>query len=384
VHNQKAHIEQLIISERDLAGQLGRKKAHIEQLIISERDLKGTLQAVYASRSWRLTSGVRKASTLLIPYNSKRRMSLSLIKFAVRHPFRFLRKLTPRKIASFFKILRTDGATGVTNRLYGRKQPERSAIEVFMPAASYDILEFISQPHPKVSIIIPVYNQFDVTYNCLRALLKNTHGVPYEIIVADDCSSDLTANMESIIKNVHKVTTHANMRFLKNCNNAAQHANGEYIVLLNNDTQVQDNWLLPLVELMDNDGRTGVAGAKLLNPDGTLQEAGGILWDDGSAWNYGRGADPDRAEYNYVREVDYVSGAALMVRKSLWDELQGFDTLFSPAYCEDSDLCFSARSMGYKVLYQPKSVVVHFEGLSHGTDTSSGLKQHQVENQKKI
>jgi glycosyltransferase involved in cell wall biosynthesis len=119
----------------------------------------------------------------------------------------------------------------------------------------------------------------------------------------------------------------------------------------------------------------------LLFADGRLQEAGGILWRDASGWNFGRADDPDRPAYNYRKEVDYVSGACLVVRRELWEELGGFDERFAPAYYEDADLCFAARAAGYRVVYQPAARVFHFEGLSNGTDLDAGVKQHQVTNQ---
>ena len=102
------------------------------------------------------------------------------------------------------------------------------------------------------------------------------------------------------------------------------------------------------------------------------------------AWNYGRGQSADKPEFNYVKEVDYISGCSIMIRTALWREIGGFDERFAPAYCEDSDLAFAVRAHGYKVLYQPDSVVVHYEGVSNGTDLSAGQKQYQIENQKKL
>ena len=127
-----------------------------------------------------------------------------------------------------------------------------------------------------------------------------------------------------------------------------------------------------------------MVGPKLLFPDGTLQEAGRIIWDDGSAWNYGRSDDPDRPEYNYVRETDYIPGCAILVRRPLWEQLGGFDEHFAPAYCEDSDLAFRIRAAGKKVYYCPFSVIVHLEGATQGVDVNSGIKAYQVTNKEKF
>ena len=248
----------------------------------------------------------------------------------------------------------------------------------------FPVLEFPLTKTPDVTIIIPVFNNFRYTYNCLFSILKYTSNVKYEIILADDCSTKKTKNINKIFKNIKIINNSINIGFLKNCNNVAKYAIGKYILFLNNDTQVQKNWLLSLVELIEKDTSIGAVGSKLVFPNRKLQEAGGIIWNDGSAWNYGKMNDPALPEYNYVKEVDYISGASLMIRRSIWEELGGFDERFTPAYCEDSDICFLIRKLGYKVMYQPASVVVHFEGISNGTDISKGQKQYQVINQKKF
>ena len=250
----------------------------------------------------------------------------------------------------------------------------------------YKKLEFKEYDNPTVSIVIPVYNQFGYTYNCLRSILERSGDVTYEVIIADDVSNDLTKKITEVANGIKVVRNSKNQRFLKNCNNAAKHARGKYILFLNNDTQVQKDWLKPLVDLIESDERIGMVGSKLIYSDGTLQEAGGIIWADapGHAWNYGNGQNPDKPEFNYVKEVDYISGAAIMIRRNIWEEVGGFDEYFAPAYCEDSDLAFMLRSKGYKVMYQPLSVVVHFEGKSNGTDLSSGVKKYQVENSEKL
>jgi GT2 family glycosyltransferase len=128
----------------------------------------------------------------------------------------------------------------------------------------------------------------------------------------------------------------------------------------------------------------GAVGGKLILPDGTLQEAGGIVFCDGSAANLGRGDNLEAAMYNYVREVDYCSAALLATRRSLFEKLDGFDERYKPAYYEDTDYCFKVREADYRVYYQPESAVIHLEGATSGMDTTRGVKRYQVINQEKF
>lgn len=239
-------------------------------------------------------------------------------------------------------------------------------------------------PDPEVSIIIPVYNKAEFTYNCLKFIEAHTNGPSYEVIVVDDCSNDSTSQMLRKIENVRVVRNGQNLGFLETCNHGAGFARGRYIVLLNNDTQVQPGWLAALVGTIKRDDQIGLVGAKLVYPDGRLQEAGGIIWQDASGWNYGRLQDPAAPEFNFVRDVDYCSGACILVRRDLWEEFGGFDRRFGPAYFEDTDLAFQIRERGLRVVYQPRAEVVHFEGISHGTDVSSGIKRFQEINRTKF
>ena len=241
-----------------------------------------------------------------------------------------------------------------------------------------------SSDEPLVSIIIPVYNNFKLTYDCIHSLIDSDLTVPTEVILADDCSTDETVRITEYLPGIRVVKTEGNLGFTLNCNNASKAARGKYIFFLNNDTLVLKNWLKPLVEVIESADDIGLVGSKLLYPDGTLQEAGGILWNDGSAWNYGNNQDPSLPEFNYVRETDYISGAAILVRTDLFRKLGGFDGRYAPAYCEDSDLAFEMRHIGYRVIYQPFSEIIHFEGMSNGKRVDSGLKQYQVINKEKF
>jgi glycosyltransferase involved in cell wall biosynthesis len=139
-----------------------------------------------------------------------------------------------------------------------------------------------------------------------------------------------------------------------------------------------------MIHIFENYDDAGVVGSKLVYPDGSLQEAGGIIWRDGSGWNYGRNEDPDLPEFNYVKRVDYVSGASILFRREWFSNVGRFDERFAPAYYEDTDLAFQARSSGLQVYYQPKSVIVHYEGKSHGVKENEGIKKTQWINQKKF
>ena len=245
-------------------------------------------------------------------------------------------------------------------------------------------LNFVSDENPKVSIVIPVYGQCHYTLQCLYSIFINRPKVSFEIILIDDCSPDFSQEVLANIDGVRYHRNSNNLGFIKSCNTGANMAKGEFVCFLNNDTFVLPNWLDELIATFENFPGTGLVGSKLLYPNGQLQEAGGILWQDGSGWNFGKGQNPGNPIYNYVREVDYCSGASIMLRAQLFKELGGFDELYLPAYCEDSDLALKIRDLGYRVLYQPFSEVVHFEGITSGTDVKVGVKAYQIENSKKL
>ena len=235
--------------------------------------------------------------------------------------------------------------------------------------------------NPKVSIIVPAYNKFNLTYHCIASIALAFNKTSYEVILADDCSTDETISAENIIDNLVISRNPENLRFLRSCNKASEMAKGDYIVMLNNDTEVTSFWLDELVLKLMEDESVGMTGSKLLNLDGTLQEAGGIVWENGEPWNVGRNADPLSPEYNYVRDVDYLTGAALCIRKDIWHAVGQFSEELIPCYYEDTDLAFKVRAAGFRTLYVPHSEVIHFEGQSHGTDVTKGLKQYQVINE---
>ncbi len=237
---------------------------------------------------------------------------------------------------------------------------------------------------PEVSVIVPVYNQINYTIRCLQSLAEHRTQHSFEVIVMDDVSNDQTQSVLPRIPGLRYIRNEENLGFLRNCNKAAGLARGKYLLFLNNDTIVLSGWLDSLHRTFKLHGDVGLVGSKLIYPDGRLQEAGGIIWKDASGWNWGRLGDPQHPRFNYVRDADYVSGASIMIARDLFEEIGRFDERYAPAYYEDTDLAFSVRDKGYRVLYQPKSVVVHFEGISSGTDENRGVKRYQAVNRKKF
>src|SRR5947207_9463648 len=233
-----------------------------------------------------------------------------------------------------------------------------------------------------ISIIVPVFNQLRFTKACLASIQDNQADQSLEVIVVDDSSTDGTQETLPLIPGLVYLRNEENVGFVASCNRGAAKARGNYLVFLNNDTVVTAGWLSALHETFQFEPHAGLVGSKLVYPDGRLQEAGGIIWRDGSGWNRGKFDDPRKPEYNFLREVDYCSAACLMLPKSLFQRIGGFDSRYIPAYYEDTDLAFKVRAAGFKVLYQPLSEVFHFEGATGGTDISTGTKKHQEINRK--
>jgi GT2 family glycosyltransferase/SAM-dependent methyltransferase len=238
----------------------------------------------------------------------------------------------------------------------------------------------VTDQNPLVSVVILSYGAVDYTLRCLAAIGRHHPRTSIEVIVSDDCSGDPKLHELGTVRNLKLIRPPENLGFLRHANWAVAQSAGAYVLLLNNDTEPQLGAIDALVELAIVTPNVGLVGSKLVYPDGRLQEAGGIVWNDASAWNYGRLQDPKRPDFEYVRDADYISGASILVPRRVWDELGGFDERFAPAYYEDTDFAFRVRASGRRVQYQPASVVIHHEGISHGTDLTQGFKAYQVLN----
>ena len=237
---------------------------------------------------------------------------------------------------------------------------------------------------PRVSIIIPIHGKLPYTLACLRSIARHGAAAPFETIVVDDASPDDSATRLAPLNGLRLLRNARNLGFVGSCNAGAAAARGEFLLFLNNDTQVTPGWLDRLLDCFAEEPGCGIAGSRLAYPDGRLQEAGGLVYADGSTWNVGRFEPRDDPRHLHRRDADYVSGAALMVDAALFRSIGGFDERYAPAYCEDLDLAFAVRAANRRVIYQPESLVVHCEGISSGLDPFAGVKRYQTINHAKF
>ena len=221
---------------------------------------------------------------------------------------------------------------------------------------------------PRVSVILVLFNQAELTFACLSALAQKA-GRGAEFIILDNGSSDRTDQLLDRIDGATVLRMEENLHFLRGVNRAAKEASGPYLLLLNNDTEVAPGAIDAAAARLDAEPDLGAVGGPILRLDGTLQEAGAIIWRDGHTEGYGRGADPEAWEFGFRRDVDYCSGAFLMVRRDLFEALGGLDQAYAPAYFEETDLCMRIRQAGFRVGYEPAARIMHFE---YGSASSGG------------
>ncbi|MCB1564349.1 MAG: glycosyltransferase [Xanthomonadales bacterium] len=407
---EKTRWSEKLQDERDaVAGELRRTQVEGEaardalesDLRDTQRDyamLDGEYQALQA-RQRELQQEFDERTEWALSLDEERNRIINSTSWKLTRPLRFVRRklgallarlrFTQRRVDNLrhrgLRSLKTRGVRGSIERLKqefdSQPQVAKPSVPETTPFAPFTLP---TSESPVVSVVIPAYNHFDATLLCLKSIAAISEETPFEVILVDDCGSDETAEQAAQIDGLRFFRNEQNLGFIGACNRGAAEVRGEFLLFLNNDTAVQPGWIDALVATFDQHRDVGLVGSKLVYPDGRLQEAGGIVFRDASGWNYGRFDDPAKPEYNFVRDVDYVSGAAILLRRELFEQLGGFDSYYAPAYYEDTDLAMKVRQAGLRVLYQPKSVVVHYEGITSGTDTGSGVKAHQVTNQQKF
>ncbi len=231
---------------------------------------------------------------------------------------------------------------------------------------------------PRVSVIVPAFGQVKYTVECLMSIAAAGAGSQsFEVIVADDASPDNTCEVLAQVKNLRIHHQPANVGFIMNCNSAAATARGNLIVFLNNDTQVRPGWLDAMVSVFDEEARVGAVGPRLVFPDGHLQDAGGRVRREGAVELLGLNGSPEDPRWSYRRNVDYISGACVMVGAAVFRELGGFDEALAPAYCEDLELGLQLRERGLRSVYAADAEVVHHLSVT-SNETDSAFKMQSI------
>ena len=364
----------MLIKDKALSKALNQRNINIEQInaLSLQRDIALTdLRNVINSRSMKLTAPLRfflnNLKYTIFIYNKiikklkniykNKTFIQSLIKFNFNIQDIF-------KLKSLYNYI-------LSNNIFNKNLEDIST-------------NFNSRPI-EISIIIPVYNKWNYTVSCIKSIFDQDLKYTFEVIIMDDNSIDLMPNIlvQAINKKPNIIKYYknkSNLGFIKNCNTGSMNARGEFIVFLNNDTLVNKNWLIKLRDTFNQYKNIGVVGSKILFENNTLQEAGGIIWDDASGMNYGRNKDASHPRFNYLREVSYVSGCSFMVNKELFIKTGGFDEELNTAYYEDAAKCFQLSNLGYKIIYQPESSLIHYEGVTNGKDIKKGVKRFQETN----
>lgn len=225
----------------------------------------------------------------------------------------------------------------------------------------------LSDSPPELSVVLVLYRQAGLSRQTIAALADQA-GCRFETIVVDNASGDDTLHLLDRLQGAQIVRNDENTGFLRAANQGAALARGAYLLFLNSDAVVHADALRLAVRRLDADSTIGALGARIVLADGALQEAGCIAYRSGATAGYGRGRDPQAPEFGFSRDVDFCSGAFLMVRRQLWNRLGGFDTLFAPAYYEDTDFCLRVQDAGFRVIYDPQVWLSHFEWGSASTN----------------
>ena len=357
---------------------LAKMKADFQGLQDAYGILERDRTALLTSTSWRITAPLRWIMTKLrksgflrrsifracraiyhaLPINSTLRIRLR--SYALRSPLgRILQKLWGGGLIS-------GNQSSETLSIDKEKVRAESHAALMKFLESNQKLHLPVSASPVVSILLVLYNQAGLTYRCLKALAEE-RSVTFETLIVDNASEDTTHLLLDRIEGARIIRNQENEGFLLACNRAAKIASGEYLLFLNNDAVLLPGALSAAVTRMKNTPDAGAVGGKILLWSGRLQEAGSIIWQDGSCSGYGRGEDPDDSVFSHVRDVDYCSGAFLLTRRALFESMGQFDIDYAPAYYEESDYCARLWQSDYRVIYDPAIRIRHFEFASSDT-----------------
>ena len=221
-------------------------------------------------------------------------------------------------------------------------------------------IKFNAAANPDVSVIIPVFNSAHHTYRCLQSLVAEPN-VSLEVIIFDNASTDATTELLQRCENITVVRSAENLGFVGAVNAAARHANGRFMLILNNDATILSGSIRDATGIFDAEPNVGAVGPRIKLATGHVQEAGSIIFQDGTTDGYLRNKKNDDPSGMYMRDVDFCSGVFFLMERSQFASIGGLDEAFAPAYYEDTDLCMRLRARDLRIIYNPSILVEHFE-----------------------
>ncbi len=331
-------------------------------------ELETRLNEIYRMPSWRLMGPFRRMSRLIN----------RIVLFPLKQKVHFKRYGTVLDPSGSDTL---DGAypavkpgTSESNESIKSRYREEASANLQRFLESDNSLSFARAEQPQVSILLVLYNQAPLTLLCIESILKFAPA-PYEVVIVNNASSDETSRLLDKLVNATVINNTDNEGFVKAVNQGVERCRGRYLLLLNNDAILHLFAIESAIRTLQNTPDAGAVGGRILLLDGSLQEAGSIIYSDGSCYGYGRHGDPDAPEYLFSRAVDYCSGAFLLCETDRFRRLGGFDTDYAPAYYEDSDFCIRLQEQGLRVIYDPGAVITHFEFASSGGQQKAGELQ---------
>jgi len=348
-----------------------RLRQRIDELLLDRQEerrrFERTLAEIYASRSWRVTAPLR----LLQGAGVKQRVKLWLRAKLLALP------LGAALLALRRRVLRPQGGSAQAPDLLAAKAAFRAqktaALTDFM--AGDTPLRLPRAARPEVSIVLVLWNQAELTYACLSALAAETE-VSLEVVIVDNASTDATPALLARVEGATLLPQSDNLGFLRAVNLAVPQCRAPRVVLLNNDAVMRPGSLAAALATLQSSPDIGAVGGRIVLPNGRLQEAGSIIWRDGSCLGYGRDLLPDAGEAMFRRDVDYASGAFLLFNRDAFEAMGGLDDRFAPAYYEETDFCLRLWQRGLRVVYEPRAVIDHFEfGSAQKSETALALQQ---------
>jgi GT2 family glycosyltransferase len=242
-----------------------------------------------------------------------------------------------------------------------------------------DTIRFSPIHNPKISVLIPVYNSAYHTLRCLKSLAGD-QSCALEVIVFNNGSSDETDQLLKRCENIVVINSPENLGFVGATNAAAAQALGEYVLMMNNDIIIAKGKLEAATKIFETETDVGAVGGLIKLATGRIQEAGALIYRDGSTNGFLRNRREELSEGMFIRDVDYCSGAFLLLNREYYLSIGGLDEVFAPGYYEETDLCMRLRSLGKRVIYTPQLTLSHFEFGSF----ASGAAFERMERNRKI